>query len=187
VSAQTRFGPLVSDRGVTFRLWAPAASEVSVVLDTPIAMSKRDGWFEAHVKDAGPGQYLVLWHNVSGDDGDPNDGSFAFTVAGTPAARAAQAGCPPKAEGEDGDEDGQPVGERPGRCQDRDDRGCAEAGIRRGGNVEQIDQAEAEHARPANDHGGAAAHRGERPEPVRQAGARVGCQWPAVEVIGHRR
>src|SRR5664280_2391578 len=55
VSAQTRFGPLVSDRGVTFRLWAPAASEVSVVLDTPIAMSKRDGWFKAHVKDAGPG------------------------------------------------------------------------------------------------------------------------------------
>jgi hypothetical protein len=24
----------------------------------------------------------VLWKNVSGDDGDPNDGSFVFTVAG---------------------------------------------------------------------------------------------------------
>ena len=34
------------------------------------------------MRDAGPGQYLVLWHNVSGDDGDPNDGSFVFTVAG---------------------------------------------------------------------------------------------------------
>jgi methionine-rich copper-binding protein CopC len=39
-------------------------------------------------KDAGPGQYVVLWHNVSGDDGDPNDGTFVFTVAGTPAAAA---------------------------------------------------------------------------------------------------
>jgi azurin len=28
-----------------------------------------------------------VWHNVSGDDGDPNDGSFVFTVlAPTPAA-----------------------------------------------------------------------------------------------------
>jgi len=41
------------------------------------------------IRDAGPGQYLVLWHNVSGDDGDPNDGSFAFTVAGAPAQAAA--------------------------------------------------------------------------------------------------
>jgi methionine-rich copper-binding protein CopC len=41
------------------------------------------------LKDAGPGQYVVVWHNVSGDDGDPNDGSFVFTVAGTPAPAAA--------------------------------------------------------------------------------------------------
>jgi methionine-rich copper-binding protein CopC len=41
------------------------------------------------IRDAGPGQYLVLWHNVSGDDGDPNDGSFVFTVAGPPAQTAA--------------------------------------------------------------------------------------------------
>ena len=41
------------------------------------------------IRDAGPGQYLVLWHNASGDDGDPNDGSFVFTVAGTPAQTAA--------------------------------------------------------------------------------------------------
>jgi methionine-rich copper-binding protein CopC len=31
----------------------------------------------------GPGVYTVLWHNVSGDDGDPNDGQFVFTVVGT--------------------------------------------------------------------------------------------------------
>jgi methionine-rich copper-binding protein CopC len=32
------------------------------------------------LRNAGPGQYTVVWHNVSGDDGDPNDGSFAFTL-----------------------------------------------------------------------------------------------------------
>jgi copper resistance protein C len=43
--------------------------------------------------DDGPGVYTVVWHNVSGDDGDPNDGAFVFTVAGTPpAAPAAPAG-----------------------------------------------------------------------------------------------
>jgi hypothetical protein len=41
------------------------------------------------LRDAGPGQYFVVWHNVSGDDGDPNDGSFVFNVAGPPAAAAA--------------------------------------------------------------------------------------------------
>jgi methionine-rich copper-binding protein CopC len=40
------------------------------------------------LRDAGPGQYLVVWHNVSGEDGDPNDGSFVFSVAGPPAQAA---------------------------------------------------------------------------------------------------
>ena len=34
--------------------------------------------------DDGPGVYTVLWHNVSGDDGEPNDGQWVFTVAGPP-------------------------------------------------------------------------------------------------------
>jgi methionine-rich copper-binding protein CopC len=43
------------------------------------------------VGDDGPGVYTVLWHNVSGDDGDPNDGQFVFTVAGAaPTTAAAQ-------------------------------------------------------------------------------------------------
>jgi len=42
------------------------------------------------MRNGGPGQYLVLWHNVSGDDGDPNDGSFVFAVAG-PAPQPATA------------------------------------------------------------------------------------------------
>jgi methionine-rich copper-binding protein CopC len=43
------------------------------------------------LRNAGPGQYTVVWHNVSGDDGDPNDGSFVFTVAGPPAATSTPA------------------------------------------------------------------------------------------------
>ena len=36
---------------------------------------------------SGPaGTYTVVWHNVSGDDGDPNDGSFVFTLAAAPPA-----------------------------------------------------------------------------------------------------
>ena len=34
------------------------------------------------MQGVGPGTYTVVWHNVSGEDGDPNDGSFVFTVAG---------------------------------------------------------------------------------------------------------
>jgi copper resistance protein C len=52
-------------------------------------------------RDAGPGLYTVIWHNVSGEDGDSNDGSFVFTVAGAtpsatnaPAAPAATGGQP---------------------------------------------------------------------------------------------
>jgi methionine-rich copper-binding protein CopC len=29
----------------------------------------------------GPGTYTVHWHTVSGDDGDPDSGTFVFTVA----------------------------------------------------------------------------------------------------------
>jgi len=40
-------------------------------------------------RDAGPGAYTVVWDNVSSDDGDSNDGSFVFTVAGASQALAA--------------------------------------------------------------------------------------------------
>jgi copper resistance protein C len=40
------------------------------------------------MRDDGAGIYTVLWHNVSGDDGDPNDGQFVFVVAGPPAPPA---------------------------------------------------------------------------------------------------
>jgi len=55
VSGQPRFGPLLRGDGVSFRLWAPAARTVSLVLDTAIAMTRRGDWFEEQVAGAGPG------------------------------------------------------------------------------------------------------------------------------------
>ena len=56
------------------------------------------------LRSAGPGTYTVVWHNVSGDDGDPNDGSFSFSVAApaggqvtTPNPPAAAANAQPAA------------------------------------------------------------------------------------------
>ena len=49
VSEAPQFGALLTDHGVTFRLWAPAAASVRLVLDRKISMPKSDGWFELHV------------------------------------------------------------------------------------------------------------------------------------------
>ena len=52
------FGPFVSEAGVTFRLWAPAAKQVGVVMDesgVTLDMAKQSGWFERHVAQARPG------------------------------------------------------------------------------------------------------------------------------------
>src|SRR5262249_35170555 len=52
-----RFGPrLDPEGGVTFRLWAPAAGRVEVVLDRLYPMQARpEGWFEVTIAAAGPG------------------------------------------------------------------------------------------------------------------------------------
>jgi maltooligosyltrehalose trehalohydrolase len=55
VSQTPQFGASITDNGVTFRLWAPAAASVKLVLDRKIAMAKRDGWFVLHVDDATAG------------------------------------------------------------------------------------------------------------------------------------
>ena len=49
MTARPRFGPLLTDTGVTFRLWAPAARAVSVVLDKPHDMAKNGDWFELYI------------------------------------------------------------------------------------------------------------------------------------------
>jgi len=59
VSGQYRFGPLISEHGVTFRLWAPVVRESELLLESPeadvLAMSRCGEWFEAHAPDARAG------------------------------------------------------------------------------------------------------------------------------------
>jgi 1,4-alpha-glucan branching enzyme/maltooligosyltrehalose trehalohydrolase len=52
------FGPLVSEAGVEFRLWAPLVEAVSLKVEgaEPHPMEQtKDGWFRCHVAGAGPG------------------------------------------------------------------------------------------------------------------------------------
>src|SRR5690606_1922110 len=49
------FGPCVTPDGVVFRLWAPAATRVDVLLDRPYAMTGNDGWFRCTIPTASAG------------------------------------------------------------------------------------------------------------------------------------
>jgi 1,4-alpha-glucan branching enzyme/maltooligosyltrehalose trehalohydrolase len=50
------FGTLLTPNGATFRLWAPAAKRVEVVLDDPHLMQRQDGgWFSAEIAGVKPG------------------------------------------------------------------------------------------------------------------------------------
>ena len=56
MNANIRFGPELSSDGVTFRLWAPAAERVELVLDGAHPMQARsDGWYEIAVRGARAG------------------------------------------------------------------------------------------------------------------------------------
>ncbi len=61
MNAPTRFGPIHSDRGVTFRLWAPAAREVNLLLGNPVTdnlpMTRHGEWFELNVVGAAAGTH----------------------------------------------------------------------------------------------------------------------------------
>jgi len=49
-----QFGPRLTQRGVTFRLWAPAAKSVELMLDRALPMQARpDGWYELTIEGAG--------------------------------------------------------------------------------------------------------------------------------------
>lgn len=51
-----RFGATLEKDGVSFRLWAPGAKRVDVMLPAQYEMrAADDGWFYAHVRDAGAG------------------------------------------------------------------------------------------------------------------------------------
>jgi maltooligosyltrehalose trehalohydrolase len=58
-----RFGPTVTPAGVTFRVWAPAQSSVSVVIegvgDRPLTRDD-DNFFSAHIAEARPGHRYWL-------------------------------------------------------------------------------------------------------------------------------
>jgi maltooligosyltrehalose trehalohydrolase len=52
------FGTKLSERGITFRLWAPSARAVDVIVDSTILQAMSffgDGWYEATVSDAHDG------------------------------------------------------------------------------------------------------------------------------------
>jgi malto-oligosyltrehalose trehalohydrolase len=51
----TSFGPLLTGRGVLFRLWAPNAKKVELLLDEPMPMTADGGWFTRDVPGAKAG------------------------------------------------------------------------------------------------------------------------------------
>jgi len=54
--ASVRFGPELHHNGVTFRLWAPAAKRVDVMLDRPYPMQAHaEGWYEVTIPGARAG------------------------------------------------------------------------------------------------------------------------------------
>ncbi len=76
IRMQQQFGPLITDRGVKFRLWAPAARRVDLLLDRPVAMTREgNGWHAADVADAGAG---TLYKFRIDDEVDVPDPASAF-------------------------------------------------------------------------------------------------------------
>jgi len=69
----SRFGPLLDASGVTFRLWAPAVREVTLVLERALPMQRRGEWFEARVDGAGAGTRYRF--NIDGEIDIPDPAS----------------------------------------------------------------------------------------------------------------
>lgn len=65
------FGAHPSSRGTTFRLWAPVAEAVDLIIDRPIPMSaRRMGWYEVTVPGVGAGtryRYRINGHLIVPD------------------------------------------------------------------------------------------------------------------------
>ena len=62
MSQRAPFGPQLSRNGVTFRLWAPAAKRVELMLDSAHPMTALPGgWYEVKVSDAGVGTRYKLF------------------------------------------------------------------------------------------------------------------------------
>lgn len=84
MSARPTFGPVITDDGVTFRLWAPAAKSVDLLVDSAQPMQRDDGgWFTLHVPGANPGARYSF--RIDGDVtiADPASHFQPDDVAGT--------------------------------------------------------------------------------------------------------
>jgi maltooligosyltrehalose trehalohydrolase len=69
-----RFGPRVGRDGVLFRLWAPAARRVDLLLDQPYLMRRGDdGWYTADVPGVKPGARYKF--RIDGELDVPDPGS----------------------------------------------------------------------------------------------------------------
>lgn len=84
-SLQITFTQELSD--IKISITGPRGGEVTTAPATFDLANRHQA--NVSMKDDGPGNYTVLWHNVSGDDGDPNDGQFVFTIAGAAPMAAA--------------------------------------------------------------------------------------------------
>jgi len=73
MTAPALFGPLRTSEGVTFRLWAPAARSVDVLLDKPVPMTRRGDWFFATVPRAEAGTRYSF--RIDGELDIPDPGS----------------------------------------------------------------------------------------------------------------
>jgi len=70
------FGVKLTSDGATFRLWAPAAKRVDVLLDKPHALRRRDdGWFSADIAGVAAG---ALYKYRIDDEIDVPDPASAF-------------------------------------------------------------------------------------------------------------
>lgn len=68
------FGPRLTDKGVIFKLWAPAAGRVEVMLDQPVAMkAEENGWFSVDVPGVTAG--ATYRFRIDGKTDVPDPGS----------------------------------------------------------------------------------------------------------------
>src|SRR5207245_11656576 len=74
MTASVRFGAELLRSGVTFRLWAPAAKRVDVVLDRAYAMqAQAQGWYEATIPGACAG--MLYKYRIDGEMEVPDPAS----------------------------------------------------------------------------------------------------------------
>src|SRR5207247_10962332 len=69
-----RFGAELDRTGVTFRLWAPAAKRVEVMLDRAHPMqAQAHGWYQTTIPQARPG--TLYKYRIDGEKTDPDPSS----------------------------------------------------------------------------------------------------------------